>query len=331
MRKLYNEFFYIPKHGKVREKVMLTRVAMTIVIMVMCLAAMSITAYAYFSYNVTSGSNIIKAATFETQVQVQITAEDGTAVENSNITPITSDYKSFRIEGLEVGKWYTVTIAHTEQSTAKTGFVVVTADKCTETYHTQQLAKDVNAEGGQTPSISFKLMVTDTTNVHLLAHWGTSSYYDAYKEKGDQEELYITQGEEIKLIIDGDTEPKVSTTIDEGSDDESKEPEGTTPSTNTTTGTESSSTQTPENTTTPSTETSTPSETTTPETTGTSGPTSTTEPSTTITEPATTQPAQSTETTGTGSTEPSETETTEPQPTTENAETTGAPNTEANE
>ena len=31
MRKLYNEFFYIPKYGKIREKVMLARVAMTVV------------------------------------------------------------------------------------------------------------------------------------------------------------------------------------------------------------------------------------------------------------------------------------------------------------
>ena len=57
MRKLYNEFFYIPKHGKVREKVMLTRLTMTITIVIMCLAAMSITAYAYFSYNITSGKD----------------------------------------------------------------------------------------------------------------------------------------------------------------------------------------------------------------------------------------------------------------------------------
>jgi len=320
VRKLYNEFFYIPKHGKVREKVMLTRVAMTVVIMVMCLAAMSITAYAYFSYNITSGSNIIKSASFYTDVTVQITDADGKAVDNSQITPITSDHKKFRIEGLEVGKYYTVTITHTEQSTAQTGFVVVTADKCTETYHTQQLAKDVNAEGGQTPSISFKLMITDATNVHLLAHWGTSSYYDAYKEKGDQEELYITQGEEIRLIIDGNTEPKVNKESNEGSDDESKETGSTTPSTNTTTGTETPSTQTSESTTTPSTETSTPVETTPPETTGETESTNTTEPSSTTTEPAT------------QTTEPASTETTaETQPATETTETTGTPTTEANE
>ena len=117
MRKLYNEFFYIPKYGKIREKVMLARVSMTAVIMAVCLVAMSITAYAYFSYNVTSGSNAIKAASFYTDVTVQITDEDGIAVENSNITPITSDHKKFRVEGLEVGRWYQFTIAKSDGNT----------------------------------------------------------------------------------------------------------------------------------------------------------------------------------------------------------------------
>lgn len=199
MRKLYNEFFYIPKHGKIREKVMLTRVVTVVATTVMCLVAMSIIAYAYFSCDVTSNFNTIKSATFEVNVQVQITDSEGNVVDNSQITPIISDYKNFKLEGLAVGKYYSVTIATIEQNTAKTGFAVVTADNCDKTYYTQQLFKDVNAESGQTNSVSFKLMVTDESNVYISTHWGTSSYYDDYKNKGDQEELYITQGEEIIL------------------------------------------------------------------------------------------------------------------------------------
>ena len=309
MRKLYNEFFYIPKHGKVREKVMLTRIAMTVTIVIMCLAAMSITAYAYFSYNITSGSNIIKAAHFETKVSIQITDENEEAVD---INPITSNYQTYKV-GLDAGKIYTVTITPTENSTAKTGFVVITANGCEKTYHTQQLGIDTNIGEGETKTISFKLIVTDKTDVHFLAHWGTSSYYDAYKNKGDQEELYITQGEEIMMIVNGYAEPNVSKNTNEGSNDENEGTESTTPPTNTTTGTETPSTQTSESTTTPSTETSTLVETTPPETTGTSEPTSTTEPTTQTTESASTE------------------STTETQSVTENSETTGTTTTEANE
>ena len=320
MRKLFNEFFYIPKHGKVREKVMLTRIAMTVTIVIMCLAAMSITAYAYFSYNISSGSNIIKAAHFETKVSIQITDENEEAVD---INPITSNYQTYKV-GLDAGKTYTVTITPTENSTAKTGFVVITANGCEKTYHTQQLGIDTNIGEGETKTISFKLIVTDKTDVHFLAHWGTSSYYDAYKNKGDQEELYITQGEEIMMIVNGYAEPNVSKNTNEGSNDENEGTEGTTPSTNTT-GTETPTTQTPESTTTPSTETSTPVETTPPETTGESESTNTTEPSSTTTEPAT-------QTTEPAATESASTEsTTDTQSVTENSETTGTTTTEANE
>lgn len=301
MRKLYNEFFYIPKYGKIREKVMLARVAMTVVIMVVCLAAMSITAYAYFSHNVTSGSNTIKAASFYTDVTVQITAEDGTVVET--ITTNTSDHKSHCAE-LLANKTYTITVKHNDRSTAQTGFVIVTAEGCETRYHTQQLGRDGN---GNTYTITFKLTPGANTIVTFRSHWGTSSFYSDFKEIGENDERYIIDGEEIKLIVGG-----VAPSAENGASGET-EPAGettTTPTTDTSTGTEPSDTT---STTTESTETSEPTD-------------STTEPSTstvtepTVTEPATTEPA-TTDTTVT-------TESTETQPA---EETTGAPTTEASE
>ena len=310
MRKLYNEFFYIPKHGKVREKVMLTRIAMTVTIVIMCLAAMSITAYAYFSYNITSGSNIIKSVSFYTDVTVQITAEDGTAVDT--ITTNTSDHKSHSAE-LSANKTYTITVKHNDRSTAQTGFVIVTAEGCETKYHTQQLGRDGD---GNTYTITFKLTPGANTVVTFRSHWGTSTYYGYAGDSDNNIEEYILDGEDIELVISGSKPNKVSTQSEDTTD---KSEESTiTPSTNTTTGTETPSTQTSESTTTPSTETSTPVETTPPETTGESESTNTTEPSSTTTEPAATEPA-STEST------------TETQSVTENSETTGTTTTEANE
>ncbi len=305
MRKLFNEFFYIPKHGKIREKVMLTRVVMTITIMVMCLAAMSITAYAYFSYNITSGSSTIKAASFYTDVTVQITAEDGTAVENSNITPITSDNKNFRVEGLEVGKWYKFTITKSARNTAQTGFIIVSADGCPVTYHTQQLGVDKNAPGEYTEEITFKLMITEATDVILESHWGTSSCYSNYKIDSVDDERYIILNEEIKMIVNGNDISESDENSDSQNGTETTDTT-TTPTTDTTTGTEPSDTT---STNTESTETSEPAESTTE-------PSSTTSTEPTVTEPTVTEPAAT-----------ESTETTETQPT---GETTGATTTEAN-
>lgn len=164
MRKLYNDFFHIPENEKIKEKVMMMRVVLTVVVMVGCLVAMGITAYAYFSYSVTSHFGAIRAANFETNVSVQTVgevqtaaeettpvAEETTSVATTEPTPvatqsveavatsepiselvpvITSDHKAHKVTGLKAGKTYLVTISPTDNNTAENGFVIFAA------YHT---------------------------------------------------------------------------------------------------------------------------------------------------------------------------------------------------
>lgn len=270
MRKLYNEFFYIPKHGKVREKVMLTRIAMTVTIVIMCLAAMSITAYAYFSYNITSGSNIIKAANFEANVSI-------TDSNNDPVT-VTKDGK-VQTANLDAGK-YTIELTK-GNSTADTGFCVISiGDK---TYYTDQIGVDVKKDLTDA-TVKFDLWLSSPTKLEVLSHWGTSVYY-GYGDDGRTE---------IFIVSDATVDLTTNTTSGEGQSETGTDQseETTTTSTNTTTGTESPSTQTSESTTTPSTEPS----------------STTTEPATQTTEPAATEPASTESTTETQSvTENSET------------------------
>ena len=199
MRKLFNEFFYVSNREKIRDKVILTRLIMTITIVVICLIAMSVTAYAYFTHDITSRSNNIKSATFSAQLSVQLLNENGEIVET--VQPITSNYRSFKITDLKPNELYTVIVTPNERSTAKTGYLTVSATNCNETYHTQQLGIDKSVPGEKTSSITFKLAVTKTTEVILFANWGTSSYYPDYVANGTNHGLYITQNEEIKMII----------------------------------------------------------------------------------------------------------------------------------
>ena len=196
MRTLYNKFFRVYKHEKISDKVMLARITVTVSVIVACLIAMSLTAYAYFSHDIISAHNVIKSANFITNVNVVITDENGEAPK-----VITSNYKKFRIENLEPLKEYTVTITPTDRSTATTGFIIVSSEKCSEKYHTQQLGVDELATNQKTEAIMFKLKITDATDVLLEACWGTSSYYADYKQNGDINQLYITNGEEIEMDI----------------------------------------------------------------------------------------------------------------------------------
>ncbi len=287
MRKLYDEFFYVPKHGKVREKVMLTRIATTVTVVIMCLAAMSFTAYAYFSCNITSGSGVIKLANFYTDVTVQITDASGNEVE-----VITSDYISHFANGLKANQAYYVTLKHTDRSTAQTGFVVLTAEGCATRYHTQQLGRDGE---GKTETVTFTIVPGADTDVKFYSHWGTSCFYSDFKEINENDERYITQGEEIKLTVGGVAPGSNKGGAEDPSDDGS---EGN--------ADESTNTTPPESMTTPSIE---PAETTPPDAADSIEESGATESSTTTAEPQTTQPDQSTETNGTESTEPAETET----------------------
>ena len=189
MRKLFKELFYVPKYGKVREKTMLAQVVATVTIIVICLAAMSFTAYAYFSHNVSSSHNIIKSANFETNVKIQIKTNTG-----ETIPVITSNYKS-HIANLQANTTYFLTLIPTERSTARTGFVIVTAEGCEDRYHTEQLGV---VGDSYTHALTFYLVPSADTKVTFLAHWGTSSFY-GYEDTGN--ELYIKQDETVNISI----------------------------------------------------------------------------------------------------------------------------------
>lgn len=192
MRKLFNEFFYIPKYGKVREKVMLTRLTMTITIVIVCLAAMSITAYAYFFYNVTSASNTIQAANFEAQITVTSTEQNGWTV-----NPSSTEGKKTVFTFADTGT-YTVELEKGDNSTAKTGFCIIyIGDK---TYHTQQIGIDIYANNEQRDLVSFALTVNEpNTVVTIESHWGTSSYYGFSIEQNNTS--YIMNDPPREIVI----------------------------------------------------------------------------------------------------------------------------------
>lgn len=189
MRKLYEKFFYIPKHGKVRDNVMLVRSAFTLAIMVVCLIAMSVTAYAYFSANVTSGSNMIKAANFD----VNISVTDSNTKANVDIPTTVSGRETvldFKTPGT-----YTVTLA--KAGSADTGFCIITANGIE--YITQQIGVDINANNEKRESVSFCLKINEAnTKVTIESHWGTSSYYGY--DINESNNLYIMNSDPLKVI-----------------------------------------------------------------------------------------------------------------------------------
>lgn len=190
MRKLYKEFFYVPKHGNICEKVMVTRVATTVAVMIACLAAMSLTAYAYFSVS-DSGSmgNFVGSAKYELTISVS----DGES-------PVILTDNVFTAEA---GKEYTVSLQYNEGS-AETGFCGIRIGE--KYYHTEQLGADLDAENGLRGDTQFTIYPEGSGSiaVELIPHWGTSIHYALFSEMGENDEFYVIRGRCIALeLVDG--------------------------------------------------------------------------------------------------------------------------------
>lgn len=204
MKKIYNELFYISKHGKIREKVVLARATVAVFVIVISLFAMSITAYAYFYANTTSASLTVRSASFETEVKVQLIDEDGNITKD--VDSLTSDYKNYKFNDIEAGSYIVTVRPKSSDTMAKTGFVIVTAKNCQDTFHTQQLGTDRKASNGETNEIKFRVMITETTNLFIESHWGTSSHYPKFKDVNDEHYITYEDGEIKQIEIKVDNE-----------------------------------------------------------------------------------------------------------------------------
>lgn len=193
MRKLYNEFLHVSKDEKITDKVIVTRMTLTVIVIVACLFAMGISAYAYFGHGVES-SSVIQSGNFETLISIKDQETD----QSVDINDVNSVTKSTT---LQAGT-YSVTIE--KLGSASTGFCIISAENGGNVqYYTQQLGKDVTAQDGKTYSITFTITVTEATTVRFTSTWGTSPYYADYAESGTDDALYVRNGEAIEIQISG--------------------------------------------------------------------------------------------------------------------------------
>ena len=221
MSKRFMDFICETRDEKATEKALISRAAMLVVVVVGCLAAMCLTAYAYFTCNITSDTNTLQAAKFQAKVSIQLIENDQVI---ETIVPVKTGTWTYTASGLQVGKSYTVTVSYDQSNTASTGYVAVMATGCSNLYyHTQQI-NAVTTVAGEDNEVTFELMVTDITTVTFEARWGTSAFYPEYKENGINPEQYILSGEKIKMVING-----VTQVIADGEETPSDEVETTPP------------------------------------------------------------------------------------------------------
>ena len=110
--------FSVPEDGTVSEKVFLSRITLNITVIIICMIAMALTAFAYFSVDISSQSNRIQAAHFD--VEITVSSElDGTFVLDKN-TQRSADVYVVNMKGDTV---YTIEVTAT--GTASTGVILL--------------------------------------------------------------------------------------------------------------------------------------------------------------------------------------------------------------
>ncbi len=210
MKNIYEDFFYVPKHGygKVKEKVLYSRIAVMIGTIIICLAAMSFVAFAFFTHDIASQTNTIKTAIFDAKISILDNEKKPVNVIQSGKFEKTANLKKDIV--------YTVTLE--KDGNAKTGFCVLSGEDFSDIYHTQQLGEDINADGGKRNELKFTIKATEDVSIVFFSHWGTSSKYADYENADDKN--YIKAWDNVEITVT----PIASNSLEEDEKTELKTP-----------------------------------------------------------------------------------------------------------
>ena len=176
---------------------LLLQTGVVFVLLTAYLAVTGLSAHAFFSYYLYSHGNIIGAARFA--VTVSVTDEEGA------VPPVVQTNGITHTLTLLPEKTYTVTLS--AEGTAQTGFCIITAKNCADRYHTQPLQVHESAT-----DFVFYLSVTETTEVDVIAHWGSADSYPLYTSDDVREAGYIRAGEAVTLTVTATTSAPSETT-----------------------------------------------------------------------------------------------------------------------
>lgn len=151
---------------------MIANVALSVVLILMCASVMSLTAYAFFTHNVTSPVNVMQSASYDIELKA---AE---ATELDGVWTFTND--------TDAEKLFAFSLSKTAGSTAKVGYceIVVSTDYASEApdlmhhYYTAPIGKFL--ENGaeievNTRYYNIKVDAGKTAQVRIIAQWGSSA------------------------------------------------------------------------------------------------------------------------------------------------------------
>lgn len=163
MKELYRKFLYIPKCGKVPEKVMLVRIGIAIAFILMCLVAMSVSAYAFFTSTFTSAPSIIQSAVYQLEVVPNgFEEQDGVYTLTNSAT--------------DAVKTFDFTIKPTMQSNASVGYAKIIINDGEKELEIFTAPIWTNTENGPVfRNFGVDVYPNSTVTMQVISQWGSCS------------------------------------------------------------------------------------------------------------------------------------------------------------
>ncbi len=189
------------KEGKEKTQTPFLHIVAVFVLTAVFLTTLGLSAHALFSYSLQTKVGVIGAGNFFVEVSA---AEKG-----SDVLPALQMDGTMHTLTLYPNRTYTIVLSASD-STAQTGFCIITADGCDKRYHTRAL----QPQDQQAATLAFDLSVTRSTEVQIIAHWGSVESYSLYEDDTERAGACIKDGQKITLSIDATAETSAPISAD---------------------------------------------------------------------------------------------------------------------
>ncbi len=171
MREFFRYCFLKSDSRKNSERAVMAKIAVGIIGIIACLGAMSITAVAFFSFNISSNSNIIKSASYT----LDITPPESMAVSDSYLLDNSTG---------DTEKKFTFKISVSAEATASVGFCeinVKTDTDAVQTFYTKPIWTNTDAQYPErlnSRMVEITVMPYKTATVSFISQWGSCAFED---------------------------------------------------------------------------------------------------------------------------------------------------------
>ena len=175
MREFLKDWFYISNSKKIAEKAMLLRIALSVMGIIACLVAMSITAMAFFSFNISSGNNLIKTAAYSLDIipPADMTVGDSYFLDNS--TEGTEKIFEFRIKA---SPECSATVGYCKIN-IKTDKNAINDSNDVQVFYTEPIWAEKSVEHPERKdelTVKIAIKPYKTATVSFVEEWGSCAY-----------------------------------------------------------------------------------------------------------------------------------------------------------